>query len=430
MEVVIVGGGLAGLTCGRVLHQAGHTVSLLEASDDIGGRVRSDYADGYMFDRGFQVLFDAYPAAQQQLDLVALALHAFDAGAIICWQGQRAVLTDPLRESSPFATVQAALSPVLPLADKLRTLRLALELRRRASTAMPDEDDSSTLDYLHQRGFSSQAIERFYRPFFGGIFLDRALSTSSRNFRFYYQMLSVGSACLPADGMQAIGKQLAAPLRAADCIRCNARVAELLHGEGRVRGVRREDGSSLSADAVVLATPAPEVARLSGLRMPTGAMQTVNLYFASSQPLYQGRKLLLNAAPDAFVNNAQLLTNVVPAYAPPGQHLLSATVVGSLEQTASLDDAALFARAQADLRAMFAGDSRALAALETYQPLRLYRIDYAQFPQPPGHARSLPGNRTERAGLYLAGEFTHSSSIHGALHSGAACAQTLLEGAG
>jgi phytoene dehydrogenase-like protein len=43
--------------------------TIVDADDGIGGRVRSDYADGFTFDRGFQVLFEAYPAARRHLDM-------------------------------------------------------------------------------------------------------------------------------------------------------------------------------------------------------------------------------------------------------------------------------------------------------------------------------------------------------------------------
>lgn len=316
----------------------------------------------------------------------------------------------------------AALNPSVTPLDKLHTLRLALEARFRPMQTLPDGADSTTLAYLQYRGFSQRAIDTFFRPFFGGIFLDRELVTSSRNFRFYFAMLSVGRACVPARGMQAISDQLAEPLQAVGVIRTQRAVTALLYEGERVVGVRLADGSEQRADAVVVATPAPEAARLSGEAMPTGALQTVNLYFAGSARLYPQRKILLNAAPDAFVNNAQLLTNVAPTYAPEGQHLLSVTVLGNPQH---LDDDELFLRAMADLRVMLAGNRQALRALDSYQPLRLYRIPFAQFAQPPGRFAHLPTNQSRQAGLYFAGEFTEASSINAALNSGMACAALL-----
>jgi len=421
MHVLIVGAGLAGLTCGRILDSLGVNVTVVEAGDGIGGRVRSDYADGFTFDRGFQVLFEAYPAARRHLDMEGLHLRRFDPGAIICLHGRRFVLTDPLRD--PTAAIDAALAPIVPPFDKLRILLLAQRLRRQPIDAVLAGDDETTLAYLRRCGLSEQTINVFFRPFYGGIFLDRSLRTSAKCFRFDFKMLSEGAAALPARGMGAIAEQLGAPLRERGLIRLHAPVTALIDSSGRVTGVRLESGEELSADAVVVATPAPEAARLSGLPMPQGALQTITLYFGGDQPVYQGRKIVLNAASDALVNNAQMLSNVAPEYAPPGRHLLSVSVLGA----SSLSDEDLSRAALADLRRMFAGDTAALAALEGYQPLRIYRISYAQFPQAPGIHPLLPDNRSGRPGLYFAGEFTEASSLNAAMISGEKCAAAVME---
>jgi phytoene dehydrogenase-like protein len=423
MQILIVGAGLAGLTCARMLDRWKISVTVVEASDGVGGRVRSDYADGYTFDRGFQVLFDAYPAAQRQLDLPALALCPFDPGAIICLPGRREVLTDPLRDSDLGARINAALSPVIGPSDKLRALRLALELRGQTIDQMLEGADESSYEFLRRRGFSDRAIDLFFRPFYGGVFFDRALATSAKCLKFDFKMLADGRACLPSGGMGAISDQLAAPLLARGLVRLNAAASTLLTKDGRVVGVRLADDQEIRADAVVLATPAPAAARLAGLPMPGGARQTVSLYYAGDRPVYQAKKLALNPAPDAFVNNAQLLTNVAPSYAPPGKHLLGATVIGIPE----LSEADLFKRGLRDLHRMFAGDPAAQAALAGYQPLQLYRIPYAQFDQPPGLHSTLPDNRSGRLGLYFAAEWTEASSLNAAMLSGEKCAAALVE---
>lgn len=422
MNVLIVGAGLAGLTCARILFRAGHQVTVLEADDDVGGRVRSDVHDGFIFDRGFQVLFTAYPAARRQLNYADLALHSFDPGAIVCEGGRRAVLTDPLRDRDPGALFGATLTTVVTPLDKLRTLALAMEYRSRSVDELLSGPDQSTESFLRERGFSRAAIEHFFRPFYGGIFLDRSLQTSAKCFKFSFKMLSDGNAAVPAQGMGAISRQLAAELQAAGHIRLRTKVVALTEEDGRVNGVTLADGSRLTADAVVVATPAPEAARLSGLPLPSGYVGTTNLYFTGTQPLYYGKKILLNGAADAFVNNAVLISNVAPSYAPPGAHLLSVSVLG----TPQLDDEELFARALADLRRMFAGDRAAQQCLVTYRPLRIYRIPYGQFAQPPDIHAGLPSNRSERPGLFFAAEFTEASSINAAILSGERCAEALM----
>ncbi len=429
MNIVIVGAGVAGLTCGRLLDEAGHNVTLIEADDDIGGRVRSDYALGYTFDRGFQVLFEAYPAIQRHLDLEALKLRFFDPGAIICSQGRRAVLTDPLRDRDIAALFQAALTTVVTPLDKLRILQLALEVRSQSVDEVLAGVDTWTLEYLRQRGFSHRAVAAFFRPFYGGIFLDRTLQTSAKCFKFDFKMLSDGGICVPSAGMGAISCQLAAPLHTKRRIRLRQRVAGLQIDAGQVTGVHLHTGEEIHADAVVLATAAPEVRQLcAGLpievweTLPQDYVQTVTLYFGGSQQLYQGKKLLLNSAFDAFVNNAQLISNVAPEYAPEGRHLLGVSVIG----VPPLSDDELFRRAMADLRLMFCGDTRAQRILDSYEPLRLYRLTYAQFAQPPGIHPYLPDNETGFPNLYFAGEFTEASSINAAMISGEKCAALLI----
>jgi protoporphyrinogen oxidase len=182
------------------------------------------------------------------------------------------------------------------------------------------------------------------------------------------------------------------------------------------------DGATVEADVVVIATPAPEAARLTGLPMPQGHVSTACLYYAGDVALWPGKKLLLNANPNAFVNNATLLTNVAPEYAPPGQHLLSATLLGDY---ADRDDDTLLEQGKADLRRMLAGDRTALALLERYRGVAVRRVPYAQFAQPPGIHPQLPDNATDVPGLWLAAEFTEASSLNAAMISGEKAARQI-----
>jgi phytoene dehydrogenase-like protein len=419
MKVLIVGAGLAGLTCGRELHARGVDVEIMEASDGVGGRVRTDRVQGCLVDRGFQVLFTAYPAAGRQLDQAALDLRRLAPGAIIAHRTHRYILTDPLRD--PADGPAAAWSPAVTLGDKLRTARLAVRLRAQSIDELLAGPDTSTLEFLQDEGFSERFINGFIRPFYGGIFLDRSLTTSAKCFKFDFKMLAEGYAALPAGGIGAIPAQLAAPL--GDRVRLNTPVAALLRNdEGAVTGVRLADGSERRADAVVIATAAPEAARLTGLPMPAGQVGTVNLHWVGSRPVYRGAKIVLNANPRPFVNNVMQITNVAPEYAPPGRHLLSAAVLG----TPAGDDATLYAQGMADLQRMFAGDQGALQALAGYTPLALYRIPYSQFAQPPGLHPTLPDNVTPIPHLYCAAEWTEASSQNAAMISGEKAAVAVL----
>ncbi len=411
MKVIVVGAGLAGLTCAKVLRERGAEVAVFEASDDLGGRVRTDEHDGFLLDRGFQVYFTSYPVARRHLDYGALDFRKFDPGAIVCNGPAKSVLSDPLRD--PKALVPSLLSNAATLGDKLRTLNLATktvggEISAGAENGGPD---SSALEYLRASGLSERYIGSFFRPFYGGIFLNRELSTSARILRFTLRMLATGRTVVPALGMGEIPRQLASRLPD-DAVRLNSPVASLLRDGERVAGVEA-GGAEHEADAVVVATEAPAAGRLTGEAVPEGAVGEACIYY-ETDGLVGGKKILLNAEDGAFLNNAVQISNVSEKYAPPGRHLLSAVTLTGLD----LPDEDLFRRGIEDLSQWYPGAD--------FRPLAVYRIPYGQFAQPPGIHSRLPENRTQTPGLVLAGEYTEDASINGSMLSGEKAAEAVL----
>lgn len=420
--IIIVGAGLAGLTCAKELVQAGQQVLVLESDDQVGGRVRTDiHEDGYRLDRGFQVLFTAYPAVQRHLNLDNLKPRKFEPGAALLKNGKQYEIADPLRD--PETLVSDLLNPLISSVDKLRVMRLRMRLVGLSTADIfagkgeRDEKDESTETYLRQFGFSEQGfIDNFARPFFGGVFLDRTLSTSARMFQFTFKMLATGDTIIPAEGMQRIPEQLAASLPAGS-IRLNARVSRLLIENGRVGGVALARGEQVEAEQVVVATSSPVAAQLTGLALPETPVGSVTLYFAGDERLYSQRMILLNANERAYINEVVLLTNIAPTYAPPRKHLLSVTVPGNPQE----DDEEMARRCRAELALWFPDHD-----LTRWQHIATYRIPFSQFAQTAGIYDRLPENRTGIEGLFLAGEYTKSSSIQGAMHSGEHAAKAIL----
>ncbi len=426
-DVIVVGGGLSGLVSATRLAEGGADVILLERRPGLGGRVRTREVDGFTLDRGFQVLFTSYPAVARELDADALDLRTFSPGATICRPGSRSVLSDPFRE--PAAAVESALNHEVPFVDKLRTLALRYDLSKRDESEFFSGPDASIREYLTDWGFSEEYIERFVEPFYGGITLDRSLSTSKHVFEYTFRAMGRGSIAVPADGMAAIGDQLAARARAAGVeVRTSEDVVSVEVGSrGRFRlgsggpaeGARVQllDGETLDASAVVVATTPPEARKLTGLEsVPESGVPTVTAWYTLPEGLEfgTGKRILLNAANDS-PNAVVPMSEVAPEYAPEGRALLGATFLG--EDALDRDETSLRDDTRHALSAWFS--ERGFEGLET---VAVDRIRFAQFAQPPGVHAALPDADDPDGPVVLAGEYTEWSAIQGAMESGARAA--------
>ncbi|EFW92559.1 flavin-containing amine-oxidoreductase [Haladaptatus paucihalophilus DX253] len=404
--VIVAGAGLAGLVAARHLARLGLDVQVFERGPDVGGRVRTRYENGFVLDRGFQVLFTAYPAARRELDYGDLDLRYFAPGAVLARPGRRSVLADPIRD--PGALFGSATNREVRFRDKLRTLRLRRELARKPTREIFSGEDQSIEEYLRARGFSDSFRENFAGPFYGGITLDRSLATSKKVFEFTFKMLSTGKIAVPADGMGAISNQLAESARLAG--------ATIHLGEG-VSAVESTDdevsvevgGETVTADAAIVATDPKSARELTGVEsIPTDARGCVTQYFAHDEPLPGGNRIVLNVGDDA-PNEIVPLSVVAPEFAPDDWELFSATFLG----TPAESDDELAGKVRKTLRQWF--PDRQFPNLER---LHTDRIEFAQFAQPPGVFDGLPGNRTGDESVYLAGDYTEASSLNAAMESG------------
>jgi phytoene dehydrogenase-like protein len=404
--VIVAGAGLAGLVAARHLARLGLDVQVFEREEEVGGRVRTRRENGYLLDRGFQVLFTAYPAARRELDYDDLDLRYFAPGAVLARPGRRSVLADPIRDPSSLFGSMA--NREVRLGDKLRTLQLRRELARKPNREIFSGEDESIEEYLRARGFSDAFREKFAGPFYGGITLDRSLSTSKKVFEFTFKMLSTGDIAVPANGMGEIAEQLARKARVAGA------TIHLGNGVSSVESTGDEvdvevGGETVTADATVVATDPKSAHELSGVEsIPTDTRGCVTQYFSHTEPLDAGNRLLLNVGDDA-PNEIVPLSSVAPEYAPDDRELLSATFLG----TPAESDEELAERVKGKLREWY--PEREFPNLEH---VHTDRIEFAQFAQPPGIFDRLPGNRTGEGSVYLAGDYTEASSLNAAMESG------------
>src|SRR4051794_17308559 len=260
VDVVIVGAGLAGLVCAQDLTAAGVECRVLEGSDGIGGRVRTDEVDGFLLDRGFQILLTAYPEVQRRLDLDALELRRFEPGAVVRVGGRFHRVADPLRR--PGRIVETLTAPIGSFGDKLRLARLVADVRTHSVPDLLRRPDTTTAERLARAGFSDRMIESFWRPLFAGIQLDPDLAVSSRRFETILRMLAMGATGVPRHGMGAIPAQLASALPD-DTVRLDARVTQV---DGS--GVTLEGGERVEARVAVVATEGPAAHALLGGEVP------------------------------------------------------------------------------------------------------------------------------------------------------------------
>jgi phytoene dehydrogenase-like protein len=282
--------------------------------------------------------------------------------------------------------------------------------------------DQSISDYLTEFGFSAQFIDNFIRPIFGGIFLQRGLETSARMFGFMFKMLLEGDASVPAGGMNAIPRQISRDLKE-NTLHLGRPVTGLIRSQQRVTGITIGDGAEAPADIVVIATPADIAAHITGIQLPTEKRSATCLYFEIPNAFTTSKSVMVFADPNEYaggnslVNNATIITNTAPTYAPEGKHLLSVSVIGEPRLT----DEQMVSRARREIGSHFKD-----ANVDEWRLIRIYRIPWAQFSQPAGIFGRLPTLNTAIPGLILSGEIVCHSTIQGALEAGRKAADEVL----
>jgi phytoene dehydrogenase-like protein len=400
--VVVVGAGLAGLSAAARLHRAGIGTTVLEAGDDVGGRVRTDVVDGFLLDRGFQVLLPAYPALRRLVDVKALRPKAFTRGTIAVTGTGRRWLAGPWH-GLPAVGGVAGFAAGHP-GDAARMAALAARDLLAPDATVRADDGRTTAEELRRWGLSAATVGQVLRPFLAGVFLDPSLRTSARMFHLLWRSFLRGGGVLPADGMRALPRQLAGGLPPGT-VRTGVEVDEITED-----GVRTADGEHLPARAVVVATDGDTAARLlPGVEAPAWHAVTTFYYRAATPPL-RSPTLLVDGLDELLLNTA-VLSEVAPGYAPSGSALISASVPDRA-------DPGLEPQVRRRLARIYGTGTDAWDLLATYALPRAL----------PVFGPGAPLRRPVRIapGRYVCGDHRDTPSVQGALVSGQRAAAALL----
>lgn len=405
-DVYIIGAGISGLIAAIELEKAGFTPVIMEASDEVGGRVRTDKVDEFLLDRGFQVLLTAYPEAQRYLDYDLLNLKYFDPGAIILKPGNTLKIHDPLR--NPSKAINMAFSDVGTFMDKIRIFKLTQELRKKTDAEIFTEPNSTTLQFLIDYGFSSKIIENFFKPFFKGIFLENELSTSSRMFKFVFKMFAEGHAAIPALGMQVIPEQLKSRLEKTE-IRFNQKVKSLQGTK-----LELESGEIIQAGSVIVACrPDLIIPQLKGQTKPY--RKVVNIYYSLSNSFLIQPMIALIPGDQFLTNNLVFMTDISESYSSSDRALLSVSIV----KPVSVDD---------KLAKLIAIELSAITNInaEFFEHVKTYEIHEA-LPDVEDMSITMAATSSKiYDNVFLAGDHMLYGSLNAAMTSGRKAAEALI----
>ncbi|WP_395693637.1 NAD(P)/FAD-dependent oxidoreductase [Nocardioides sp.] len=403
-DVVVVGAGLAGLRCASALAATGLEVVVLDAGDAPGGRIRTDRVDGFLVDRGFQLLNPAYPAVRRWVDVDELGLQPFGAGVAARTEEGTVRLGHPLHAPG---LLPPTLSTLVRRPGEVAALaRWAAPLLRPRRTSLshvlagrPDVDRRAALDRAHVDGFPRRVLERFL----SGVLLEDDGSTADRFVLLLVWMFVRGVPGLPAGGMQALPEQLAAGLGD------RVRLGEVARTVGP--DAVTTDGGRLTARQVVVATDASQAHALLGLPVPGSKGVVTTWWAAPDAPATALLHVDARRRPAGPLVNAAVVSAAGPTYAPPGRHLVAGSaLMGDARETS---ERAMRAHA-GDLLGVDPG---------RWEVVARHEVPHALPAQPPPYAARRP---VEVEGLVVCGDHRDTGSIQGALVSGQRAADAVL----
>ncbi len=404
-KIHIIGAGISGLIAATVLEKNGFHPVIIEATDRVGGRVKTDIVDGYQLDRGFQVLLTAYPAAQKYLNFESLELQNFLPGASIYKNGKQEIIGDPIRDTSLlFSTLFARVGT---FTDKLKILKLNNRLKKKTISEIFLDKEQSTLSYLMDLNFSSRIIDEFFKPFFSGIFLENKLETSSRMFEFVYKMFGEGHAALPKGGIEEIPKQLLNNLKNTT-FKYSTQVSSVIERE-----IELDNGQKIKSDFIIIATePSKLIQKLKNQSTKWQSCDT--LYFETENRTIRKPLIGLITKQKSLINNIFYHTSLETSLKPK-KELLSVTVVDNQNLSGKI----LIDRVQNELEQN--------CGITTSRFIDMYSIPMSLPKLTELHYEMSPTETLFSESIYLAGDVQLNGSLNAAMISGERAALAVIE---
>ena len=394
---IVVGAGISGLSCALELEKNGYHVQILEKENHPGGRVHSDVINGYILNRGFQVLQTGYPETKRLLDYEKLELCNLDSEVWVMNNNTIKKLYDPIQ--NPSNLLKAAFSNVGTFQDKLRLLQLRQSTTSRSTNKIFQENETTSLEQINNYGFSESIINEFFKPLFGGAFLDNELDTTSRMFNFVYKIFSIAPIAIPKYGMKSIPEQLEAKLESK--ISFNTNVVKLDN-----KNVFLEN-ETLSADTIVLAANHNSARQLIPSIEEIQWNSTSCYYFVADSPPFSSKVVLLNGNNRGEINNVFVPTNISKAYSPNNKSIISVSTIGLNNNESEIRN---------ELNNWFGNQT------EDWKLLHTYHIEQAL---PSMYVPSVSHSQYVN-GIHMCGDYLTSSSIHGSMHSGRMTANQII----
>lgn len=402
-DVIVIGAGLAGLQSARRLERGGLSVLVLEADDAVGGRVRTDEVDGFLCDRGFQVLNPAYPAVRDWVDVPSLALQRFGVGVVVR-RGQRTTtLAHPVRH--PEHALETLRSDLTPVTDVVALARWLGPTLLRARTAFGPSGESTLRASFDAVGLTGHLRRDVLDTFLAGVLADSSGESSAGFVRLLLRSFALGAPGLPRGGMRALPEQIAAWLR--EPVRVGTPVTSVHETSDGVEVAA--GGVVLRARAAVVAVGPQDVAGLTDLPAPrTHGLTT--WWFRAPGLAERPPFILLDASrpgggPAGPVWNTAVVSAVAPSYAPPGEHLVQATTL--LDRP---DGRVGEAEVRRDLARLYQTSTAA------WDVLHHHVVEHTAPAQPPPLRDRRPRWTGDR--VLVAGDHQGTASIQGALLSG------------